>query len=277
VQGRGCLNGDKTTTERTTGQANRPGPRRRSTTPFGRTLWSVVKGKPKAVDKALTLLARDGGDGAQTLVRQLVEAMTERELATGDLRPAPLRSVNDPSARGILALYLALAERTGRNGFVNARGLWQGHKQAGKGGGLAGRLGGVCAETVRRWTACLEASGIFTAWQPKPGAPGIACSRTSLAQGLYEGKGQAFNVYVLHHVPQAVKRRLREWYDKLSQRSPFPPEAPSRPQAPAARPAPQGAQGAAPLPTSRAPPPLDAAALARGVALLGKLGIAIEA
>jgi hypothetical protein len=175
-----------------------------------------VRGKGEdPAGKFLEFLRRDASPETETLVRGLVEAATERSTHTAELVAKP-RHLNHPAARRLLAVWAVLNEYT-RNRMANSRKLWHGDKYAGGAGGIAGRVGGVCASTVERDLDRLQAAGVIKRWQAKPFTSGVVRVGD-------EGGGHCYQSYLLFVVPRSVERAVRGHYERLKRAAP-PPES----------------------------------------------------
>lgn len=204
--------------------------------PLGHWAWRLVKGKGvNPAGEFLEWLRQDsnGAEDVEQLVRGLTEAACERVVHTAALATAPKRHLNHPSARRVLAAWALVAEHV-RNGIANSASLWRGHRKSGMAGGMGGRLGGVDADTVGRYVAMLEASGVLRRWQPPQNTSGVVKARS----------GQCYAVYQLRAIPRSVVRAVRAYYERAKAPAPAPEAAP-RPKprvvgapAPALEPAP---------------------------------------
>jgi hypothetical protein len=178
--------------------------------------------------QTLAWLAQSRDPEALRLVEQLKEAMVQRGVhktrdAHGNtvkaaLAPAPIRHLEDPHARVVLAVWLCVAEAC-RNHLANSRGLWLGN--------IAARLG-VCRWTVGRALDALQASGALKRWRPPADATGVV-------KGLKHG--QPYNVYMIRVLPRELLRQVHLFYVAQKRRT----SAPEMTEAPAA-----------PTPTERA-------------------------
>jgi hypothetical protein len=214
----------------------------------------LVKGKGEnPAGAALDFVRRDAADprAAESLVRALVEAATERKVTSAELDATAIRALNAPTARRVLAIWLMVAEAArptgdGR-GRANSAALW--HEN------LA-RRARCSVDTVGRALRALHASGALKKWQAPPGSPGIARQKT--------GEQRCYLTYVMQ-LPRAVIRAVREfWQVRLS---PAPrPEALQRPAGGPTRPA-QAAPVATAPPAQAPPEEAHAARLAALVAI----------
>lgn len=192
-------------------------------TPLGRRVMHLVRAEGKAPAKdTLAWLAATGTDDVQALERALREAMCQRDAETSALLASPIRDLESPHARRVLAVWLCVAEMT-RHHLANSRSLWLGHDETGKAGGIAGRVG-VCRRTVGRMLDALEAAGALKRWQaPKDTA------------GIVRGKhGYAYNSYLVRVLPKNLARQVRAFWVAQKQQTelPEPTEAPVCPAAP---------------------------------------------
>lgn len=164
------------------------------------------------------LVRRDTGDprAAETLVRQLVEAATERVHASSVERcklaedGLPLRAITSPKARRVLAVWCVVAEYL-RNGnhIAQSASLWH--------AAIARRVR-ASISSVERALNALEASGVLKQWQAPRATPGV----------VRNADGHAYSSYLLYHVPRALVRTVRAFWEQ--RRMPAPrPEAVPRP------------------------------------------------
>lgn len=166
-------------------------------TPHGKLVSRLVR--PARGDEpwrdALELVRRDSGDerAAETLVRQLVEAATERSIETNEL-DGVIRELSSPVARRTLAVYLIIAEMA-RNGIAHSKVLWHQH--------IARRVGVRDVSSVERSIRALVASGVMKKWHVK--------NRTS--KGVSRSKaGHAYAHYQLFFMPRALVRAVRDFW-----------------------------------------------------------------
>ncbi len=208
--------------------------------PLGWQVHKLVRGKGDDPAGAfLEFLRRDASDDTEPLVRSLVEAATERDTHTGKLLATP-RHLNHPVSRRVLATWAIVAQYC-RGHIANSRALWQGHRNAGSAGGIGGRLGGLAADTVRRYLNMLQASGVLKRWQPPAGTQGV------VRQLAEDGEGRCYAMYLVRVLPRALVRAVRSHYERAKREAP-PPEALQRstvaPPAPAPRKAPPSPRAA---------------------------------
>lgn len=187
-------------------------------TALGYHIANLVRGRGKDPEgRVIELVRRDSGDerAAEILVRQLVEAATERHVETGALAAEPLRDITSPYARRVLAVWLIVAEHA-RNGIANSKILWHEH--------IARRVR-ASVSSVERALRDLEASGVLKQWQAPPGTPGVARQE--------KGEQRCYSTYLLRFLPRALVRAVRDFW--TARRSPaprpegLPPRAPQEP------------------------------------------------
>jgi hypothetical protein len=220
-------------------------------TPLGRRVVHLVRGEGKSPARdTIAWLEQTGTDDVQTLCRALRQAMVQRSHDGTHVFDAPVRDLESPHARLVLAVWLCVAEMT-RHGMANSRALWLGHDRTGLGGGIAGRLG-VCRYTVGRMLSALQHAGALKRWRgPKDSI------------GLVKGHehGRPYNSYFIRVVPKNLAHQVRTYWvrQKRETELPEPTEAPVRPAAPEPLEAPpEPAHGPSVVPLT----PADHAALA---------------
>lgn len=159
------------------------------------------------------LIRRDSDDqrAAETLISGLVEAATERELETSvercTLSPGgAIRGLTSPPARRVLAVWCVLAEYV-RNHIANSKSLW--HEA------IARRLR-CSVSSVERALNALQASGVLKQWQPPRKASGV----------VKTADGHCYSQYLLFHVPRAVVRTVRDFWEKRRAPAPRPESVP---------------------------------------------------
>jgi hypothetical protein len=237
---------NKTDTNGKAGLRQNAGARPR--TPLGRRIHLLAYGKGDApAAQQLAWLEQSGTEEARALVTQLREAMTQRDAHTADRLDAPVRHLEDPHARLVLAVWLCIAEAC-RHGMANSRSLWLGHDQAGRRGGIAGRLGGVSRATVSRALDALEASGALKRWKPPAHTSGIV-------KGLKHG--QTYNVYLVRVIPREVARQVHTFWVSQKRRTSSPYHVPetserAQPARPAQAPKPAAVAATPSRPDGRA-------------------------
>jgi len=211
--------------------------------PLGWQVHKLVRGKgDDPAQDFIEFLRRDASPETEPLVRALVEAATERDTHTGKLLAIP-RHLNHPVSRRVLATWAIVAQYC-RGHVANSRALWQGHRHAGRAGGIGGRLGGVAADTVRRYLNMLQASGALKRWQPPGHTKGV------VRQLAENGEGRCYAMYLVRVLPRALVRAVRSHYERAKREAP-PPEALQRSSVAAPAPAPSRA---APTPRAAAAP-----------------------
>lgn len=189
-------------------------------------------------------------DATESQIRALIEAATERDAHTSELSVSARRDLESPFAREVLAVFAMILEHA-RNGIANSRALWHGHKKSGMAGGIGGRLGGRCADTVANRLDALERAGVLKRWQAPKATSGVVKSKDE----------HCYQSYFVRHVSRAVMRAVSAAAARMGRQSAYPPESIDRtppasaPAAPHAR-APR--EAAAPPPQARPPGHSDA-------------------
>lgn len=192
---------------------------KRRETPYGRHIARLVRPPraqhERAIDPAGDVLAfvlEDAGDAraAEVLVRQLVEAATERKVRTVELDAQAVRALNAPPARRTLAVYLIVAELA-RNGIAHSPSLWL--------EAIARRV--RCkVSSVQSSLRALKASGVLKKWQAPRAKPGVCRN----------AEGHAYNHYKLFYVPRAFERAVRKFWERRHAPAPRPEAVPRAPQ-----------------------------------------------
>lgn len=192
---------------------------KRRETAHGRYIARLVRpprpSYERALDPAGDVLAfvrEDAGDAraADTLVRQLVEAATERDVRTVELDAQAVRALNSPPARRTLAVYLIIAEAA-RNGIAHSPCLWL--------EAIARRV--RCkVSSVQASMRALVASGVLKKWQAPRAKLGV-CRNAD---------GHAYNHYKLFYVPRSFERAVRKFWERRHAPAPRPEAVPRAPQ-----------------------------------------------
>lgn len=205
------------------------------------------------------LVRRDSGDAraAETLVSGLVEAATERELETSVERctlstDGPIRALTSPPARRVLAVWCVVAEYVRNSRIANSASLWH--------DAIARRLR-CSVSSVERALNALEASGVLKQWQAPRTTPGV----------VKNADGHCYSSYLLFHVPRAVVRTVREFWERRRAPAPRPESVPRAvPHVPAP------AMALPPSPAQAPPAPnIDDGAHDARLAALARLGLAV--
>ena len=213
---------------------------KRRSTPHGRLIARLVR-PPRAlherpidpVGDVLAFILEDVGDAraGEVLVRQLVEAATERKVRSVKLSSETERALNAPPARRTLAVYLIIAEHV-RNGIAHSPSLWL--------EAIARRLR-CSVSSVQACMRSLAASGVLKKWQAPRAKPGVCRN----------AEGHAYNHYKLFYVPRSFVRAVRSFWERRWSAAPRPE---SVPRAPNHVPGPVAVSTPSTAPPGRAPP-----------------------